>query len=75
MINQKNLSVLKPGEKGIVIGFTDSVLALKFLEMGLLPGSEIVLSHIAPFGDPIAIKLSDYLLALRIDEAKTVMII
>jgi ferrous iron transport protein A len=57
------------------VGFTDDVLALKFLEMGLLPGSEVTVGHIAPFGDPIAIKMIDYLLAIRKDEAATVLVI
>jgi ferrous iron transport protein A len=74
-MNQRNLANLKIGEKGVVVGFTDELLSLKLLEMGVLPGSEVVISQIAPFGDPIAIKLSDYLLALRKDEAETVLVI
>ena len=74
-MDQRNLASLKMGEKGVVVGFTDELLSLKLLEMGVLPGSEVVISQIAPFGDPIAIKLSDYLLALRKDEAETVIVV
>jgi ferrous iron transport protein A len=71
---QKTLGNLKIGEKGIIVAFTDELLSLKLLEMGVLPGIEVVMSHLAPAGDPIAIKVEDYLLALRRDEANTVII-
>lgn len=74
-MNQRNLASLKIGEKGIVVGFTDEVLSLKLLEMGVLPGSEVIINQIAPFGDPMAVKLSHYILALRKDEAETILVI
>lgn len=74
-MDQRNLASLKIGEKGIVVGFTDEVLSLKLLEMGVLPGSEVIMNQIAPFGDPLAIKLSHYILALRKDEARTILVI
>lgn len=74
-MQERALSSLKIGEKGIVVGFTDQVLSLKLLEMGVLPGVELIISQLAPFGDPIAVKLADYLLALRKDEASTILVI
>jgi len=44
------------------------------LEMGCLPGSEIMMTHQAPFGDPIAIKVSGYTLSMRKEEAATILI-
>jgi ferrous iron transport protein A len=73
-LSAKTLSDLKIGEQATILGFTDEVLSIKLLEMGVLPGIEVTLSHMAPFGDPIAIKISDYLLALRKDEAVTVLV-
>ena len=75
MVKQRTLASLNIGEKAIVIGFTDEILSLKFLEMGLLPGTELILNQTAPMGDPIAIKIADYILAIRIDEAETVLVI
>jgi len=61
-----NLADLKIGEKGEIVGFTDELLSLKLLEMGCLPGTEVVLTHLAPFGDPIAIRVSgSYTLSMR----------
>jgi ferrous iron transport protein A len=69
-----SLADLAIGEKGDIVGFTDEKLSLKLLEMGCLPGSEIKMTHQAPFGDPIAIKVSGYTLSMRKDEAATILI-
>ena len=74
-MSHKTLANLKIGESGIVVGFSDEILSLKLLEMGVLPGSEVILTHLAPMGDPIAVQLADYVLALRKDEAATVIIL
>jgi len=70
-----NLADLKIGEKGEILGFTDELLSLKLLEMGCLPGTEVILTHLAPFGDPIAIRVSgSYTLSMRREEAETMLI-
>jgi ferrous iron transport protein A len=66
------LADLKIGEKAEIIGFTDEILSLKLLEMGCLPGTEVELTHLAPFGDPIALKVSGYTLSMRKEEAATI---
>jgi ferrous iron transport protein A len=71
---RKTLAELKIGERAEIIGFTDALLSLKLLEMGCLPGSEIEMTHLAPFGDPLAIKVSGYTLTIRKDEADTIQI-
>ena len=42
--------------------------------MGCIPGEKIKLVTIAPFGDPIAIEVSGYLLSMRKEEASTVVV-
>ncbi len=70
-----NLADLEIGEKGEIGGLTDELLSLKLLEMGCLPGTEVVLTHLAPFGDPIAIRVSgSYTLSMRREEAETMLI-
>jgi ferrous iron transport protein A len=70
-----NMADLKIGEKGEIVGFTDELLSLKLLEMGCLPGTEVILTHLAPFGDPIAIRVSgSYTLSMRREEAETMLI-
>ncbi len=69
-----NLSELKPGQRGIIQAFTDLELSIKLMEMGCLPGTEIVFERVAPLGDPIAITVAGYQLSLRKEEASTILI-
>lgn len=70
----KNLSQLKLKEKAIIKGFTDEVLSVKLMEMGCLPGTQVSMQLIAPFGDPIAIEVAGYQLSLRKQEASSILI-
>lgn len=70
-----NLASLNPGEKAIIESFTDPELSVKLLEMGCTPGEEVVLEKVAPFGDPIAVRVAGYTLSLRLSEAATVKIL
>lgn len=66
------LSELKPGQKAIIRSFTNTDTFLKLMEMGCVPGESILLEQIAPFGDPISVKISGYSLSLRINEAEDI---
>ncbi len=68
------LDTLEIGQRATIQSFTDNSLSLKLIEMGCLPGEIIKLVNIAPFGDPIAIEVSGYLLSLRKQEASTVVV-
>jgi ferrous iron transport protein A len=68
------LSDLAPGVIGIVKGFTDLEMSVKLMEMGCLPGEEVIISRVAPLGDPIAINVSGYQLSLRKFEASTIIL-
>ena len=70
----KTIADLKKGERGIIVNFTDDELSLKLLEMGCLPGTQVTMTHIAPFVDHIAVKVSGYVLSMRKDEAATIVI-
>ena len=69
------LDKLKPGQRGIIHAITDSDLTPKLLEMGLLPGKEVIYQLRAPLGDPIAVRVSGYQLSLRLDEAHLVELV
>jgi ferrous iron transport protein A len=66
------LSELKAGQKATIRNFTNKETFLKLLEMGCVPGEKLIVEQIAPFGDPISIKVSGYHLSLRINEAKDI---
>ncbi|MEI7979589.1 MAG: FeoA family protein [Bacteroidota bacterium] len=70
----KNLTQLGFGKKAIITKVNGQVLALKLFEMGLLPGEEVELENVAPFGDPIAINLSESKVCLRMQDAACIEI-
>jgi ferrous iron transport protein A len=74
MESPRTVASMKPGELGVITGFTDEVISVKLLEMGCLPGSTVRFNFTAPFGDPICISISGYELSLRIAEAATITI-
>jgi len=69
-----NLSEVKTGEKVRITSFTNEDLVLKLMEMGCLPGEEIVVWKKAPFGDPIYVLVAGYSLSLRKDEAEGIQV-
>lgn len=71
----KSVAQMKPGEVGIIAGFTDEHLSVKLLEMGCLPGAAVRFNFTAPFGDPVCISVLGYELSLRLDEASTISIL
>jgi len=73
-VKARSVVDLHPGEMGVINGLTDEKLSLKLLEMGVLPGSEIIYNFAAPLGDPICVRVSGYNLSLRLDEAATISI-
>jgi len=68
------LSELKQGERAYIHSFNSSELELKLMEMGCLPGEEVVVEQVAPLGDPISIRVAGYSLSLRKNEAQEIII-
>jgi ferrous iron transport protein A len=74
MERARTVANMKPGEMGVISGFTDDLIAVKLLEMGCLPGAPVRFNFSAPFGDPVCISISGYELSLRLEEAATISI-
>jgi ferrous iron transport protein A len=68
------LSQLKSGEKGRIVSFESPDLELKLMEMGCIPGEEVIVEQIAPLGDPISIRIAGYSLSLRKNEANQIIV-
>ena len=68
------LSELKTGAKATIVEFESSELELKLMEMGCLPGEEIIVEQIAPLGDPISVRIAGYSLSLRKNEANQILV-
>jgi len=69
------LSRLGVGESA-VIARVEGEIALKrrILEMGAVPGTEVVVERVAPLGDPIDVRLKGYHLSLRKEEAEKILV-
>ena len=61
---------LKIGGSGVIstVG-GEGPLRLRFLDMGLIPGTKVTLQKVAPMGDPIQIHLRGYELTIRREDA------
>ncbi|GDX51782.1 iron transporter FeoA [Bacteroidota bacterium] len=68
------LSLLKKGDKAIIVSLDNSALGIKLMEMGCMPGEHLAIDYIAPLGDPISIRIGNYLLGLRKDEAVAIKV-
>lgn len=63
---------LKETKSGMVVRIDsvgESALKQRLMTMGLIPGTRVEVLNSAPLGDPIAIRLRSYNLALRRDDA------
>lgn len=70
MSTLRDLSI---GERAILKRFKDSVLEMRLLELGCLPGTVIQLDRKTPWGGPLILTVNnDYQLALRTYEAELV---
>ena len=47
-------------------------LRCRLLDMGLIPKTKIVITKVAPMGDPIELRLRGYTLTIRIEDAKKI---
>jgi ferrous iron transport protein A len=68
------LSLLRKGDSAIIVSLDDSALSIKLMEMGCMPGEHLVLDNIAPLGDPISIRIGNYILGLRKSEAAIIKV-
>ena len=71
-----HLRDMKVGQKGLIKGLStaDKVYRHRLISMGLLPGTEFIVSRIAPLGDPIEITVRGFALSLRKHEASILQI-
>ena len=69
------LKDIKIGETAVVtvIG-GEGALRQHFLDMGIIPGTEVTVVKFAPLGDPVEIKIRGYELTLRLDDAAKIMV-
>jgi len=64
------LNALKPGQSAVIdtVG-GEGALRQHFLDMGVIPGTEVTVVKLAPMGDPMELQIHGYELTLRMDDA------
>lgn len=69
----RTIDDLTIGESGVIpqVG-GEGALRLRFLDMGLIPGTTVTLRKIAPMGDPIQIQVRGYELTIRREDARKI---
>ncbi len=52
----------------------EGALRCRLLDMGLIPGTKVMIRKVAPMGDPIELHIRGYELTVRVDDAKKIEI-
>jgi ferrous iron transport protein A len=68
------LNQLKVGEKSKILTVLDSDLKRRFMELGIISGNEIECVLQSPFLDPKAYLVKGSLIAIRLDDALTIVV-
>ena len=70
-----NLRELEIGRSAVITSVGgEGSLRQHFLDMGVIPGSEVKLIKYAPMGDPMQLLIHGYLLTLRLEDAEKISI-
>ncbi len=72
---EKNLSEMKEGDRGKIMRILGSgPLKKRLIEMGFRKGEMIRVVKYAPLRDPMEVAIKDYLISLRVKEAKSIIV-
>ena len=69
------LNELKPGHSAVIEAVGgEGALRQHFLDMGVIPGTEVTVIKLAPMGDPMELRIHGYELTLRLADAENILI-
>lgn len=72
---EKRLKEMKNGERGKIIKVSGrSRIRSRITDMGVIKGAIVEMERAAPLGDPVEIKIGDYHLSLRKNEAENIYV-
>lgn len=70
-----SLATLAPGRSAVVRAVHASRgIARRLLELGLVPGTRVRVTRVAPLGDPMELRVRNYALSIRRTEAQSIEI-
>lgn len=70
----QTLATLRPRETGTIMLLDEGTYTCKLLNLGLLPKSRVTMIRRSPFGGAYYVKLERHQLAVREEEAGTIII-
>ncbi len=68
------LTNLPPFTKAKIISFDESDIYIKLLEMGFIPGEDLLLEITAPLGDPLSVMIGGSNLSIRKGDAEKIIV-
>ncbi len=69
-LTSRSLAALPLGREAVVRNVrTARPLARRLMELGLVPGTRVSVTRVAPLGDPLELRLRNYALSIRRAEA------
>ena len=71
---EMTLNDVKPGTTVKIEGLENSNIKSRLMSMGLIKGTSVKVLRSAPMGDPMAISVRSYNLAVRIADAKKITV-
>lgn len=75
-VDELSLANLPIGAKARVLAVNGSgQIARRLMEMGVVPGAPVRVVKAAPLGDPLEVRVRNYHLALRRNEAQTISVV
>ncbi len=72
--DHRTLATLAPGASALVSTLDENTYTCKLLNLGLLPKAKVTMVRKSPFGGAFYIKLEGHQLAMREEEAATIII-
>lgn len=69
------LKDLKEGQSARILGVdVEGVMRQHLLDLGLIPGADVSIIKFAPMGDPVEVRVQNYELTLRLDDARHIKV-
>ena len=69
------LDTLPLGQEAVITAVGgEGALRLRLLDMGLIPKTPVRVEKVAPLGDPIELRVRDYALSLRKEDARNISV-
>ena len=74
-MNEKKMSDMAIGEGGTVLSIQGrGNIQHRLIDMGVVKGTKVSVFKVAPLGDPVEIKMKNFELSLRKNEAAMIMV-